>query len=132
LFILYRTCFNIRAGGAGRRKRVGNARLSSFMDFHGVVSIVKDFYINSENQEGKCPLGGDVIYGRICGTNGGFPEWLSSDREKRTVFLFGPDAIKYVMTLPAPELLYKLGADKQYLHHQASTCWSVLECVWME
>ena len=89
------------------------------MDFHGVVSIVKDFYTNREKQEGRIPVGEDVIYGRVCGTDGNPPEWLSSDRDKRTVFLFGPDAIRYVTTVPPLELLYKLGADKQYLLYQA-------------
>lgn len=62
----------------------------------------------------------DVIYGRVCTTgDGSLPALLSSDSERKSIFVFGPDAIQSVLLkLPVSEVLYSLGWDKQYLHHK--------------
>ena len=60
----------------------------------------------------------DGIYGRVCTTSDiNRPVLLSSDLERKTVFVFGPDAIQSVLLkLPIHEVLYSLGYDKQYLY----------------
>ena len=62
---------------------------------------------------------GDVVYGRVCTTEGGDPpEMLSSDPSRKSVFLFGPDAVEAIIIKQAAyNILCSIGRDKDYLYH---------------
>ncbi len=86
-----------------------------------MVDKIKKFHAASGQEDKSIPQGEDVIYGRICGTSDGRPpEFLSSDPDKKTVFLFGQDTVPIILKSHGPDLLYELGADKLYLYHQVS------------
>lgn len=61
----------------------------------------------------------EEVYGRVCTTVGkGPPIRLSSDAERKSVFLFGPDAVKSILLqYSAYDILCSIGRDKDYLHY---------------
>lgn len=63
--------------------------------------------------------GDDVIYGRVCTTVGEEPPlMLSSDDTRKSVFLFGPDAVEAIIVKQAAyNILCSIGRDKDYLYH---------------
>lgn len=65
---------------------------------------------------------GDAIYGRVCTTRGGEPPvTLSSDLKRKSVFLFGPDAVESIIVRQSGYgILCSIGRDKNYLYHTVS------------
>lgn len=62
----------------------------------------------------------DHVYGRVCTTveGSGGPKRLSSDSERKSVFLFGPDAVKSILLQhTVADILCSIGYDKDYLHY---------------
>lgn len=62
---------------------------------------------------------GDEIYGRVCTVVGkDAPLNLSSDTTRKSVFVFGWDAIERLILKDSTyDILCSLGRDKEYLHH---------------
>ncbi len=67
------------------------------------------------------PVGGDLIYGRVCTTLGTDPPLnLSSDSERKSVFVFGPDAVEeLILKKSTYDILCSIGRDQDYLYHMA-------------
>ena len=63
----------------------------------------------------------EEVYGRVCTTAAGSadpPVRLSSDAERKSVFLFGPDAVKSILLQQsAADILCSIGRDRDYLHY---------------
>lgn len=111
------------------------------MDFSAVVQKAKRLLAGTDDGEeghqgpdasSSCELV-DHVYGRVCTTVEGRegPKKLSSDSERKSVFLFGPDAVKSVLLKQtAADILCSIGRDKDYLHYtmvdQKSTFWLIL------
>lgn len=62
---------------------------------------------------------GEEIYGRVCSSVGEDPlVKLSSDPQRKCVFLFGPDAVRSILLQhSAYAILCSIGRDKDYLHY---------------
>lgn len=103
------------------------------MDFSAVVSKARQLLTHNAS---RSSLGGEqvqlteprgrggvsvreVIYGRVCTTKGEEPPtMLSSDGDRKSVFLFGPDAVESIIVKQsAYGILCSIGRDKDYLHH---------------
>lgn len=104
------------------------------MDFSAVVQKARQILAQgvssssdkkSQDQEQTDDAPGamrDLVYGRVCTTVGKDPpEMLSSDKQRRTVFIFGPDAVEsIIISQSSYDILCSIGRDKQYLFHTAS------------
>lgn len=65
--------------------------------------------------------GKDSIYGRVLNTTEmRAPKMLSSDAERKSVFVFGPDAVESILLKQsAYDILCSIGHNKEYLYHKA-------------
>ena len=104
------------------------------MDFSAVVSRAKQLLAPSGTSKDSIDSDGDlggvggrgklteVIYGRVCTTRGEEPPLLlSSDAERKGVFLFGPEAVESIIVRQsAYGILCSIGRDKDYLYHTVS------------
>ena len=79
----------------------------------------QDTFREAPDSSGGSEGPGDVIYGRVCTTVGGeSPLMLSSDPNRKSVFLFGPDAVEAIVVKQAAyNILCSIGRDKDYLYH---------------
>ena len=77
-------------------------------------STVSDCATCSDGSGGR-----DVIYGRVCTTaKDEPPPMLSSDTSRKSVFLFGPDAVETIILKQAAyNILCSIGRDRDYLYH---------------
>lgn len=99
------------------------------MDFSAVVSKLKHFLDEGVGAPaGPASCGGgrgqlkEVVYGRVCRTRGEeAPVALSSDLERKSVFLFGPDCVESILAEgSASGMLHSIGYDRDYFHHTVS------------
>ena len=101
------------------------------MDFPVVVHQIKELHVQLQQwddqytppEPGLSPstsTSSDAMYGRLCTSNDGRPPvFLSTDSERKSVFIFGQDTIQSVLLkVPTQELLFSLGYDQQYIHHK--------------
>ena len=98
-----------------------------FMDFSAVVCKTRQLLSGDDGGVGDGAEGPardqlepkEAIYGRVCTTVGEEPPtWLSSDAQRKSVFLFGPDAVKSILLQrSAYDILCSIGRDKDYLHY---------------
>lgn len=59
------------------------------------------------------------VYGRIVAEGEGSLQYLSSSKERKTVFLFGEDAIKSLVLRKSPyDSLIELGLIPDYIHYK--------------
>lgn len=98
------------------------------MDFTAVVQRARALHTEEElllpRLEGKQE--GDVlaeeVYGRICtSVDTSPPERLATTPGRRTVFLFGPDAVEnIILRSNTYEALLRLGFDRPYIHYEVA------------
>ncbi len=109
--------------GARGEEKPEESTLRETPDAHGPAS-------RSSSSSQGCPSegcsisdcgskGDDVIYGRVCTTaREEPPQMLSSDSSRKSVFLFGPDAVEAIIVKQtAYNILCSIGRDKDYLYH---------------
>ena len=90
------------------------------MDFDAIVGRVRQLLggttVGTDEPHGP---GVDLlveIYGRVCNTVA--TARLSSDPDRKSVFLFGPDAVRSILLQhSAYGILCSIGRDKDYLHY---------------
>jgi len=59
------------------------------------------------------------VYGRIVAEGEGKLQYLSSSKDRKTVFLFGEDAIKSLVLRKSPyDSLIELGLTPDYIHYK--------------
>jgi len=94
------------------------------MDFSAVVRRTGQLLAGGAEVEGGQLSTGelelvDQVYGRVCTTLGKEPpDRLSSDAQRKSVFLFGPDAVRSILlSHTAYDILCSIGRDKDYLHY---------------
>ena len=97
------------------------------MDFAAVVQRATELHT-----EGRFPpcLGGrqeddvlvEEVYGRICtSVDTSPPDRLATTPGRRTVFLFGPDAMQnIVLRSNTYDTLLRLGFDRPYIHYEVA------------
>ena len=64
----------------------------------------------------------DEVYGRLCTSETDRPpEKLTTTRGRRTVFIFGPDAItSIILKMDAYDAILELGFTRAYVYHEVS------------
>ena len=105
------------------------------MDFAAVIHKIEQLLVQDAVRETRdngvtspAELRGE-IYGRVCTKMGDAPPtMLSSDAERKSVFMFGPDAVKSLIDKQsAYDILCSIGRDKDYLHY--TVCMYIYVCV---
>lgn len=98
------------------------------MDFSAVVLRAKQLLSGTggTSQSQELELGVEV-YGRVCTTVGTEPPArLSSDLQRKSVFLFGPDAVQSILLQSsAYDILCSIGRDKDYLHYTVCIVYTI-------
>ena len=92
------------------------------MDFPAVVQTVKELHLEAKPpRDGIINLEGGV-YGRIFSSQGPAPpKILAFTPGRKTVFVFGPDAVSSVLLKQATyEALLSLGFDRPYIYNEVS------------
>ena len=63
------------------------------------------------------------VYGRIVAEGEGRLQYLSSSKDRKTVFLFGEDAITSLVLRKSPyDSLIELGFTPEYIHYKVLKC----------
>ena len=63
------------------------------------------------------------VYGRIVAEGEGTLQFLSSSKDRKTVFLFGEDAITSLVLRKSPyDSLIELGFTPEYIHYKVLKC----------
>ena len=92
------------------------------MDFNAVVQKTRQILaggsdaVDSPGEELEL---GEEIYGRVCNKVGQDPPIrLSSDPQRKSVFVFGSDALQSILQQHSGYgILCSIGRDKEYLHY---------------
>ena len=82
-----------------------------------MITTLKQFCAQSQRTVAGSALAGGM-YGRICTTANKDtpPTWLAADRNRRAVFVFGPDSIELLAAHETTyDALLTLGLTKEYL-----------------
>lgn len=91
------------------------------MDFSAVVLRTRQLLAGTDGRGSTTPSlePREEVYGRVCTSVGKEPPTrLSSDVERKSVFLFGPDAVRSILLKhSAHDILCSIGRDKDYLHY---------------
>ena len=97
----------------------------SSMDFNTVVELSRELHEKctpvSELSCGELEDVSDAVYGRICSSSSREcpPTRLTNDPDRKTVFVFGPDAIKSViLRMESYRAITSLGFTKDYIKHE--------------
>ena len=96
------------------------------MDFSAVVHRATQLHVHGIEGTPGQPLV-EEVYGRICSSrDDGPPDSLATSAGRRTVFVFGSDAVASIVLRQNPyDALLSLGFDRPYIYHEVIVTSSV-------